>query len=97
MDDNARMNPHELELHYPWHDTLPEPELGLQVAPGVFWVRMELPFALNHINLWLIRDEVDGIAGWTVWIAALTAPRPAPNGRAFSANSCSRCPFCVSS
>ncbi len=66
MNDNGCMNPHELELHYPWHDALPDPALGLQVAPGVYWLRMELPFALNHINLWLLRDEVDGIAGWTV-------------------------------
>ncbi|MFN5776300.1 MAG: MBL fold metallo-hydrolase, partial [Burkholderiaceae bacterium] len=68
------MNPHELELHYPWHDTLPDPELGLQVASGVFWVRMELPFALNHINLWLLRDEVNGIAGWTVVDCCIDRP-----------------------
>lgn len=40
------------------------PELGttLEVAPGVHWLRMPLPFALNHINLWLL-DDGDG---WTV-------------------------------
>jgi glyoxylase-like metal-dependent hydrolase (beta-lactamase superfamily II) len=27
-----------------------------QVAPGVFWLRMPLPFALDHINLWLLKD-----------------------------------------
>ena len=27
-----------------------------EVAPGVYWLRMPLPFALNHINLWLLRD-----------------------------------------
>jgi glyoxylase-like metal-dependent hydrolase (beta-lactamase superfamily II) len=27
-----------------------------EVAPGVHWIRMPLPFALNHINLWLIED-----------------------------------------
>jgi glyoxylase-like metal-dependent hydrolase (beta-lactamase superfamily II) len=32
-----------------------------EVAPGVFWVRMKLPFALNHVNLWLLRDG----DGWT--------------------------------
>lgn len=32
------------------------------VAPGVFWVRMPLPFALDHINLWLL-DDGDG---WTM-------------------------------
>ncbi|MFM2240277.1 MAG: hypothetical protein RJA69_1651 [Pseudomonadota bacterium] len=68
------MNPHELELHYPWGDTLPDPELGLQVAPGVFWVRMGLPFALNHINLWLLRDELDGQPGWTVVDCCIDRP-----------------------
>ena len=32
------------------------------VAPGVFWLRMPLPFVLNHINLWLLEDG----AGWTI-------------------------------
>jgi len=68
------MNPHELELHYPWNDALPAPEVGLEVAPGVFWVRMDLPFALNHINLWLLRDEVDGVAGWTVVDCCIDRP-----------------------
>jgi glyoxylase-like metal-dependent hydrolase (beta-lactamase superfamily II) len=27
---------------------------------------MALPFALNHINLWLLRDEVDGVQGWSI-------------------------------
>ena len=34
----------------------------LEVAPGVHWIRMKLPFALNHINLWLLADG----EGWTV-------------------------------
>ncbi len=34
----------------------------LEVAPGIHWVRMPLPFALNHINLWLLADG----DGWTV-------------------------------
>ena len=32
-----------------------------EVAPGLYWLRMPLPFALNHINLWLLRDA----EGWT--------------------------------
>lgn len=28
----------------------------MEVAEGVRWVRMPLPFALDHINLWLLRD-----------------------------------------
>ena len=34
----------------------------LEVAPGVFWLRMPLPFQLDHINLWLLRDG----EGWTL-------------------------------
>ena len=34
----------------------------LEVAPGIHWVRMPLPFALDHINLWLVEDG----QGWTV-------------------------------
>ncbi|MEP7084243.1 MAG: MBL fold metallo-hydrolase [Betaproteobacteria bacterium] len=35
------------------------------VAPGVFWLRMPLPFALDHINLWLLADRIEGVDGWT--------------------------------
>lgn len=41
----------------------PTPGEALEVAEGVRWVRMPLPFALNHINLWLL-DDGDG--GWAV-------------------------------
>lgn len=34
----------------------------LEVAPGILWVRMPLPFQLNHINLWLLEDG----DGWTM-------------------------------
>jgi glyoxylase-like metal-dependent hydrolase (beta-lactamase superfamily II) len=33
----------------------------MPIAPGVRWIRMGLPFALNHINLWLL-DDGDGWA-----------------------------------
>jgi len=35
-------------------DPPPPPGHAREVAPGVFWLRMPLPFALNHVNLWLI-------------------------------------------
>jgi glyoxylase-like metal-dependent hydrolase (beta-lactamase superfamily II) len=40
------------------------PAMGqpLAVAEGVYWLRMPLPFSLNHINLWLLEDD----AGWTI-------------------------------
>ncbi len=56
----------EARLHYPLGDALPAPGGTLEVAPGVKWVRMALPFALDHINLWLLRDTIDGVDGWTV-------------------------------
>ena len=42
---------------------LPAPEAGalVPVAPGVQWLRMPLPIALDHINLWLL-DDVAGVA-----------------------------------
>ena len=40
----------------------PEPGHVLEVAPGVLWMRMPLPMALNHINLWAIDDGDDGWA-----------------------------------
>lgn len=60
------MNQNESRLSYPWGDALPEPGRAMSVADGVQWIRMPLPFALDHINLWLLRDEIDGRAGWTV-------------------------------
>ncbi|HMS79662.1 MAG TPA: MBL fold metallo-hydrolase [Burkholderiaceae bacterium] len=60
------MNPHEHELAYPFGDALPAPATRVEVAPGVWWLRMPLPFALDHINLWLLRDTFRGRDGWTL-------------------------------
>ena len=60
------MNPQEERLQYPFGDTLPAPGETLEVADGVRWIRMGLPFQLDHINLWLLRDRIDGRDGWTV-------------------------------
>lgn len=46
---------------YPFPE-LPAPGTTLEVARGVRWLRMPLPFQLDHINLWLLEDE----GGWTV-------------------------------
>uniref|UniRef100_UPI003342B50C MBL fold metallo-hydrolase n=1 Tax=Castellaniella defragrans TaxID=75697 RepID=UPI003342B50C len=60
------MNPNEQKLNYPLGDRQPEPGRAIGVADGVYWLRMPLPFVLDHINLWLLRDEIDGRQGWTV-------------------------------
>ena len=49
-----------MQISYP-HEHLPEPGTAREVAPGVRWVRMPLPFALDHVNLWLLQDG----SGWT--------------------------------
>ncbi|MCS6945664.1 MAG: MBL fold metallo-hydrolase [Sutterellaceae bacterium] len=59
------MHPRERELIYPWAE-VPAPGCLRTVRPGVHWLRMPLPFALDHINVWLLEDEVDGVAGFTV-------------------------------
>ena len=46
---------------YPFPDPVPAGE-AREVAPGVHWLRMALPFALDHINLWLLEDQ----GGWTI-------------------------------
>ena len=48
-------------LQYPWPDT-PAPGTTLEVAPGVRWLSMPLPFQLDHINLWMLEDD----GGWTI-------------------------------
>ena len=35
----------------------PSPGCAIEIAPGVHQVRMPLPFALDHINLWLLEDD----------------------------------------
>lgn len=64
------MNPLEAQLDYAFSDILPEVGVTLEVAPGVRWLRMALPFALNHINLWLLEDRLEtahGVQkGWTI-------------------------------
>ncbi|HRW71949.1 MBL fold metallo-hydrolase [Ottowia sp.] len=56
----------ERALHYPLGDQLPPPGRATELRPGVKWLRMQLPFALDHINLWLLRDRFQGREGWTV-------------------------------
>ncbi len=49
-------------LRFPY-GVAPSPGATVEVAPGVHWLRMPLPFALDHINLYLIDEGADG---WTV-------------------------------
>src|SRR6267378_1529106 len=50
-----------MTLDHPWTEP-PAPADVREVAPGIHWLRMPLPFQLNHINLWLLEDG----DGWTI-------------------------------
>ncbi|WP_157505651.1 MBL fold metallo-hydrolase [Geminicoccus roseus] len=41
---------------------VPEPGVPVQLVDGIFWLRLRLPFALDHVNLWIL-DDGDG---WTL-------------------------------
>jgi glyoxylase-like metal-dependent hydrolase (beta-lactamase superfamily II) len=47
-------------LTYPHHKA-PEQGTTIEIAPGILWTRIPLPFRLNHVNIFLI-DDGDGWA-----------------------------------
>jgi len=57
--DHGRMSKTPIDYEF---GTSPEKGRTMAVADGMHWLRMPLPFALNHINLWLLEDD----AGWAV-------------------------------
>ncbi len=48
-------------LTFPYPDPPATGEM-IGVAPGIYWARLPLPTALNHVNIYLLEDE----GGWTV-------------------------------
>lgn len=59
--DVAEARPERAKLIYPLGEP-PAPGEAREVAPGVHWIGMPLPFALKRINLWLLEDG----EGWTI-------------------------------
>lgn len=43
-------------------ETPPAPGEMVELRPGVLWVRLALPFRLNHVNIYLIADD----GGWAM-------------------------------
>jgi glyoxylase-like metal-dependent hydrolase (beta-lactamase superfamily II) len=78
-------------ITHPFVERVPTPGEALQVAEGVWWIRMPLPFALDHINLWLLEDGdgwtlvdtgIGSEATWALWEKHFTgtmAGRPVTN------------------
>jgi glyoxylase-like metal-dependent hydrolase (beta-lactamase superfamily II) len=48
-------------LRFPFPEP-PAPGETIEVAPGILWARIALPFRLNHINIYLVEDG----DGWAV-------------------------------
>lgn len=57
-------------LDYPF--TPPRPDgSAVEVAPGILWLRQPMPMSLDHINVYLLRDE----DGWTLVDTGLNTER----------------------
>ena len=56
-------------LHYP-HPEPPAPGAAVEIAEGVLWLRLPLPFRPDHLNVYAL-DEGDG---WTIVDAGLDTP-----------------------
>jgi len=64
-DEPAAAAAAPVALQYPCGEP-PAPGMVQAVAPGVLWIRMPLPFSLNHINLWALADEDERGPGWAI-------------------------------
>jgi len=76
------------KLEHPFADKLPVDDELIEIADGVLWGRMPLPWDLDHINMYII-DAGDGwalidtgvhgsksIARWEAWLAGPLAHKP---------------------
>lgn len=61
--------PHPRGLTYP-HPAAPGFAEAIAVAPGVLWMRLSMPIALNHINVYAIEDG----DGWALVDTGLNLP-----------------------
>ena len=71
-----------MSLRFPF-ETPPDPGAAVEVAEGILWLRLPLPMALDHVNVYALADS----DGWTlidtgmnsrksreIWTAALAGP-----------------------
>ncbi len=53
-------------LRFPYPEAL-EPGDLIEIAPGLLWLRLALPYRLDHVNVFLIEDD----GGWAVFDTGL--------------------------
>jgi glyoxylase-like metal-dependent hydrolase (beta-lactamase superfamily II) len=58
--------PHPSSLTYPFA-AAPAPGTLVDVAPGMRWLRLPLPYRLDHVNVYLIEND----GGWTIFDTGL--------------------------
>lgn len=58
-DLEVREHPRSIKYVYEQHPLGAE---TIEIAPGILWARIPLPFRLNHVNVWLLRED----NGWTL-------------------------------
>lgn len=46
-------------IRYPFGTIVPT-ETAVKITPEILWIRMPLPFMLNHVNVWLLKEA----SGW---------------------------------
>jgi glyoxylase-like metal-dependent hydrolase (beta-lactamase superfamily II) len=61
-------------IRHPWEAPPPEGE-AIRVAEGILWLRLPLPMALDHVNIYTL-DDGDG---WTLVDAGLSSRRSKAN------------------
>jgi glyoxylase-like metal-dependent hydrolase (beta-lactamase superfamily II) len=47
---------HQRPIEFPF-PVPPKAGEAIEIAPGLFWLRLPLPFRLNHVNIYLIEDD----------------------------------------
>ncbi|MEM6896836.1 MAG: MBL fold metallo-hydrolase [Pseudomonadota bacterium] len=70
------------QLSYPFPDP-PAPGAGIEIAPGVLWLRCPLPMALDHVNLYAFDEGeswtlIDAGMRWSKGEEAMAALRAGP-------------------
>jgi glyoxylase-like metal-dependent hydrolase (beta-lactamase superfamily II) len=61
-------------LDYSFGKWAPPADRPFELAPGIHWLRMPMPGALDHINLWMLDDEDDAGPGTAIVDTGMNLP-----------------------
>ena len=69
IKERERIKPPDV-LNYPFEPPKPDGS-HVEIVPGLLWLRMPMPMALDHINVYLLRDG----EGWALVDTGLGIPK----------------------